>query len=121
MSLEAPVSVVLAAVAQEIRRGSDQARQVEGLVSELVRRSSGEDRRLAMHEAQAIDVLLQQLDVLAAFVSELTTLGADDMMEVDRALGTVSMAEMASRLRRALYVETRDAAAAAPSGDLELF
>lgn len=121
MSLEAPVSVVLAAVAQEIRRSSDQARQVEGLVSELVRRSSGDDRQLAMQEAQAIDVLLQQLDVLAAFVSELTTLGADDLMEVDRALATVSMAEMASRLRRALYVDTTDTGPVGPSGDLELF
>lgn len=121
MSASAQLPTVLTALAQELRLGSANAVALEGLVSEMVRRSTGEERKLAIQEAQGLDALQQHLDVLARFVAILAEAAPPVGVEVAEALDTVPLAQVAARLRGALHRRDDAAPADAPAGDFELF
>ena len=120
MSVPVSLPTVLAALAQELRLGSANAVALEGLVSEMVRRSTGEERKLAIQEAQGLDALQQHLDVLARF-AVLAEAAPPVGVEVAEALDTVPLAQVAGRLRGALHRRGDSATADAPAGDFELF
>ncbi|HYE42324.1 MAG TPA: hypothetical protein VEA15_02935 [Caulobacteraceae bacterium] len=121
MTASAPLPTVLAALADELRVSSAHAVALEGLVSEMVRRSSGEDRKLAMQEAQGLDALQQHLDVLARFVARLADSAPEAAIPVGPALHDVPLAQLAARLRSALLPHGQALSAEGEAGDLELF
>lgn len=113
MGLPADHAALLRAVADALLQARGRIDGVEVMVSDLIRQTAPEDRSTALIQAQALDVLAQEIEAMSGV---LRRLGQGDAP--DQALGAVTLADLSVRLGAVVRV-TRDNAAA--SDDVELF
>ncbi|NEX95044.1 hypothetical protein, partial [Caulobacter sp. 17J65-9] len=99
---EAHVSAAAAlqALAVETVRAGEMCERLGDLVERLVRTCEGEELKIAMQEAQAVDALTQHLAALAGFAGRLAD-RAEGVVAPAEALRAVPLADLAARLSAA--------------------
>lgn len=115
-----PCAVALEALAVEAVRAGEMCERLGDLVQRLVRTCEGEELRIAMQEAQAVDALTQHLAALAAFAGRLAD-KAEGVVDPAEALRAVPLSDLAARLTAACSGEAGAAPAGHRAGDLDLF
>lgn len=111
-----PMSDVLGAVREELGELATSARQVEGLLADLVAQVRPEIVASVVTDAQMIDALSQRLEALEIYVRALRGL-VPHHWEVDQrpATALLTLSKLASRLNREDEEDLED------SGELDLF
>lgn len=120
--LAAPAAMpdVLAAVASELSVAMGQCARLDGALGRLLDAAPAERRGAVLGELHTVDLLSQQIAALAGFVERLA-LSAPGGLTVDvaPALDTITLGEVADRLRRGVGQECGPAAVLCD--DLDLF
>lgn len=113
-------AAALQALAVETVRAGEMCERLGDLVERLVRTCEGEELKIVMQEAQAIDALTQHLAALAAFAGRLSD-GAQGVVAPAEALRAVPLADLAARLSAVCRGEAGAAQSGVRAGDLDLF
>lgn len=111
-----PMSDVLAGLREEIGDLAQTARQVEGLLADLVARVDSDVVGSVVTDAQMVDAMSQRLEALEIYLRALRGLVPHDWeLDPRPASALLTLSQVASRLTQDHYEETHG------SGDLDLF
>jgi hypothetical protein len=115
-STQARMDAVLAALATELAMAQDSCVRLDGAVGKLLAGASPEQRSAVLQELAVVDQLHQHIGALGCFARELA---AD--ADTERALGTITLGEVARRLSMSLGQVAGLEGDAVSEGDLDLF
>lgn len=111
---------VLAALANELSLAMGQCAQLDGALGQLLAATPAEGRGAVMQELHTVDRLNQQIAALAGFVGRLSdATAACPAVDVGEALQTITLGDVAERIRRGVGHEVL--AHEAVSDDVDLF
>ena len=110
---------VLAAVASELSVAMGQCARLDGALGQLLDAAPAERRGAVLGELHTVDLLSQQIAALAGFVECLALSAPGLTVDVAPALDSITLGEVADRLRRGVGQESGPAAALCD--DLDLF
>lgn len=114
MALTADHAALLGAVADELQQARGRINGIEALVSDLIRQTAPENRASALTQAQALDVLAQEIEALSGVLRRLGQGAAPE-----QALDVVTLADLSVRLGVVVGLAQEHRPAA--SSEIELF
>jgi len=110
---------ILAAVASELTLALGQCARLDGALGQLLDATPADRRPAVMQELHTVDLLNQQIAAVAGFVDRLREATArEPSIDVAAALETITLGEVAARIRRGVGHEASTAMAACDDVDL---
>lgn len=117
---QAALTDVLTAVAAELALAQSKCARLDGALGQLLDAAPSDRRGAVMRELHAVDLLNQQIAAVAGFVQRLSgDLPDGPRVEVEGALGAITLGEVAERMRRG--VGQRAATGQAADDEVDFF